>query len=169
MDVPAEDLCLRGIYLDPSENNLKSMKNVGLCSERADKGLVMRLTADHSCLLRGRIPEDGADTNQATTSSMWPGVQLPQLKLDGSEDAYKAAGIVLDRCIPDARKIILHMGSIVLEVRTKCAYGSFVILLAQVEPLLHTSPQVYTREVWKNSVMKVNKQVRNIVGCFIPL
>ena len=102
--------------MDPSDTNLDVMQAAGLLNSRAEEGLVIRMNNGHSCLTRGQVSVEGS-AEAAGISSMWPGATLPHLRLDGTEEAFRSAGIVLDRCILDARKIILHLSTVVLEVR----------------------------------------------------
>ncbi|KAJ6607445.1 hypothetical protein B0H10DRAFT_1956235 [Mycena sp. CBHHK59/15] len=80
----------------------------------------------------------GARTN--FSRYFWPRYALPVL----SDRAYSAvramqsAGMKLTGIVYDARKTIMNLGTVFVEF----------------EPLLHTSPQIYTRKQW-NGVMQV--------------
>ncbi|KAJ6620165.1 hypothetical protein B0H10DRAFT_1946231 [Mycena sp. CBHHK59/15] len=80
----------------------------------------------------------GARTN--FSRYFWPRYALPVLsdRAYSAVGAMQSAGMKLTGLVYDARKTIMNLGTVFVEF----------------EPLLHTSPQIYTRKQW-NGVMQV--------------
>ncbi|KAJ6603671.1 hypothetical protein B0H10DRAFT_2195833 [Mycena sp. CBHHK59/15] len=80
--------------------------------------------------LSSEMHGDGTDLSRY----FWPRYALPVLSngCQSAADALTSAGMRLVGLVYDARKTIMDLGSIFVEF----------------EPLLHTSPQIYTRKQW---------------------
>ncbi|KAJ6623714.1 hypothetical protein B0H10DRAFT_1943784 [Mycena sp. CBHHK59/15] len=87
----------------------------------------------------------GARTN--FSRYFWPRYTLPVLsdRAYSAVGAMQSAGMKLTGLVYDARKTIMNLGTVFVEVH---------LYLYQFEPLLHTSPQIYTHKQW-NGVMQV--------------
>ncbi|KAK6967141.1 hypothetical protein R3P38DRAFT_2589411 [Favolaschia claudopus] len=123
--------------------------------------LVVKLTPQMPQVYRGRDPtktplkrgsdsDDDSDAGSAWDSDSdiddnisahpvdpdryyWPKYVFPEIDFAGSIRAISDVGLRLKGLLFDARKTILDLGTAFLEI----------------EPLLHTSPQIYTKKQWE--------------------
>ncbi|KAJ6565725.1 hypothetical protein B0H10DRAFT_1965517 [Mycena sp. CBHHK59/15] len=86
--------------------------------------------------LSSEMHGDGTDLSRY----FWPRYALPVLSngCQSAADALTSAGMRLVGLVYDARKTIVDLGSVFVEF----------------EPLLHTSPQIYTRKQWDGGLQQ---------------
>ncbi|KAK6983818.1 hypothetical protein R3P38DRAFT_2578028 [Favolaschia claudopus] len=77
------------------------------------------------------------------TRYYWPKYLFPDIDVSGPIRVIADVGLKLQGLLYDARKTILNLGNAYLEI----------------EPLLHTSPQIYTKEQWEG-ITRVPNSVR---------
>ncbi|KAJ6483749.1 hypothetical protein C8R47DRAFT_1217442 [Mycena vitilis] len=112
-----------------------------------DTTLILETTLAEECELPSS-PVPAAPSHAVGTDLsryFWPRYALPVLSgayLTATE-AMATAGMTLTSLVYDARKTIMNLGSVIVEF----------------EPLLHTSPQIYTHKQW-NGIVQVPRTHR---------
>ncbi|KAK6984015.1 hypothetical protein R3P38DRAFT_2576965 [Favolaschia claudopus] len=76
---------------------------------------------------------DGSTSAVHYTRYYWPKYVFPAIFVSGPLRSIRQVGLKLKGLMYDARKTIMDLGTACLEI----------------EPLLHTSPQIYTKEQWE--------------------
>ncbi|KAF5333796.1 hypothetical protein D9758_015263 [Tetrapyrgos nigripes] len=125
-----ETLVIRAIYVDGTDADVDEGR---VTSARGKQGLIFRLDPSHKHLKRGQ--------ENCAPQSLWP--SDTSLGLDGSEEAYSNAPFKLRNVYVDGKHIILDFTCVVL----------------MVDPLLHTSVQIYPLADWNADVYNVNKKL----------
>ncbi|KAK6967169.1 hypothetical protein R3P38DRAFT_2589368 [Favolaschia claudopus] len=80
--------------------------------------------------------ESEVDDSDDYTRYYWPKYVFPALDVSGPLRAISQVGLKLKGLLYDARKTIMNLGTAYLEI----------------EPLLHTSPQIYTSKQWEGVI-----------------